>query len=253
MDSWQSYASSTRSALYLLIPFPIPQPVQERAFFGTRSFVSFLGQKLTLSISSAIINDIKNIRKELSALVAYHYFDYKDASKRHLRGMLASLLHQLSDDSDRCRHVLHELYKRCRDGSEQANDADLVVCLNTMVKISGQLPIFIIMDALDECPNTIGFPSARDEVLSFVEDLVGSNHSNLSVCITSRPEQDIQTVLNLLTSSSCRVALHEESGQKEDINNYVRSVVHTDRAMGRWKEEDKELVINTLTERVGGM
>jgi hypothetical protein len=208
---------------------------------------------LTLSISSAIINDIKNIRKERSALVAYHYFDYKDASKRHLRGLLASLLHQLSDDSDHCRHVLHELYKRCRDGSEQANDADLVVCLNTMVTISGQLPIFIIMDALDECPNTIGLPSARDEVLSFVEDLVGSNHSNLFICITSRPEQDIQTVLNPLTSSSCRVALHEERGQKEDINNYVRSVVHTDRAMRRWKEEDKEHVINVLTERAGGM
>ena len=218
-----------------------------------RSFFSFLGQNLTLSISSAIIKDIKDIRKERSALVAYHYFDYKDASKRHLRGLLASLLHQLSDDSDRCRNVLHELYKTCRDGSEQANDADLVVCLNTMVKISGQLSIFIIMDALDECPNTTGFPSARDEVLSFVEDLVGSHHSNLFICITSRPEQDIQTVLNPLTSASFRVALHEESGQKEDINNYVRSVVHTDRAMQRWKEDDKEHVINTLTERAGGM
>ena len=218
-----------------------------------RSFVSFLGQKLTLLISSAIIKDIKDIRKERSALVAYHYFDYKDASKRHLRGLLASLLHQLSDDSDHCRNVLHELYKTCHDGSEQANDADLVVCLNTMVKISGQLPIFIIMDALDECPNTTGFPSPRDEVLSFVEDLVGSNHSNLFICITSRPEQDIQAVLNPLTSASCRVALHEERGQKEDINNYVRSVVHTDRAMRRWKEDDKEHVINVLTERAGGM
>jgi hypothetical protein len=49
------------------------------------------------------------------------------------------------------------------------------------------------------------------------------------------------------------VALHEESGQKEDINNYVRSVVHTDRAMRRWKEEDKEHVIKVLTERAGGM
>jgi hypothetical protein len=30
-------------------------------------------------------------------------------------------------------------------------------------------------------------------------------------------------------------------------------VVHTDSAMQRWKEEDKELVINTLTERASGM
>jgi len=218
-----------------------------------RSFVSFLGQNLTLSISSAIIKDIKDIRKERSALVAYHYFDYKDVSKRHLHGLLTCLLHQLSDDSDRCRNVLHELYKTCRDGSEQPSDASLAQCLNSMVKISGKLPIFIIMDALDECPNTTGFPSARDEVLSFVEDLVGSNHPNLFICITGRPEQDIQTVLNPLTSASRCVALHEESGQKEDISNYVRSVVHTDRAMRKWKGEDKEHVINVLTERAGGM
>jgi len=206
-----------------------------------------------LSISSAIINDIKNILKERSALVAYHYFDYKDASKRHLRGLLASLIFQLTDDSDCCRSILHELHKSCRDGSEQPSDADLAQCLNTIVKASVQLPVFIIMDALDECPNTTGTPSARDEVLDFVDGLVRSNYSNLFICITSRPEQDIQTVLNPLMSASCRVALHEESGQKEDINNYVRSVVHTDRAMRRWKEEDKELVINTLTARASGM
>ena len=96
-------------------------------------------------------------------------------------------------------------------------------------------------------------PSARERVLDFVEDLVGSGHSNLFICITSRPEQDIQAVLNPLTSTSRRVSLHDEVGQREDINSYLRSFVHTDRAMRRWKEEDKELVVNTLSERAGGM
>jgi hypothetical protein len=109
------------------------------------------------------------------------------------------------------------------------------------------------MDALDECPNTTGTPSARDEVLDFLEDLVGSSQSNLFICVTSRPEQDIQTVLNPLTSASFRVALHEETGQREDINSYVRAFVYADRAMRRWKEEDKEIVINTLSERSSGM
>src|SRR5579863_9485585 len=203
--------------------------------------------------SSAIIEDIKKLREEGSAWVAYHYFDFKDAWKRHVRGLLASILFQLSADSDLCRDVLYQLYNACRDGSEQPSDADLVNCLKIMVGLPGQLPIFVIMDALDECPNTTGTPSARDEVLEFVEDLVGSKHSNLFMCITSRPEQDIQTVLNPLTSASCRVALHEESGQREDIHNYVRAFVCTDRAMRRWKDEDKELVINTLTERSSGM
>ncbi len=49
------------------------------------------------------------------------------------------------------------------------------------------------------------------------------------------------------------VSLHDESGQKEDIANYVSSSVHTDRRMGRWREEDKELVIKTLSEKADGM
>ena len=192
------------------------------------------------------------MREDGSALVAYHYFDFKDASKRHVRGLLVSLLSQLSDGSDACRDALHKLFKMCRDGSERPSDAALVKCLGTMLNLSGQ-PIFIIADALDECPSTTGTPSAREEVLNFVEDLVGANHSNLFICITSRPEQDIQSVLNPLTSAPRRVSLHEERGQREDISSYVRSFVQADRAMRRWREEDKELVINTLSERAGGM
>jgi hypothetical protein len=121
-----------------------------------------------------------------------------------------------------------------------------------MLELPGQLPIFVIMDAIDECPTT-GTPSAREKVLDFVKGLVGSDHSNLFICITSRPEQDIQTVLNPLTPAFRRVFLHEEVGQREDINNYVRSFVHGDEAMRRWRTYDKELVINTLSERAHGM
>jgi hypothetical protein len=187
------------------------------------------------------------------ALIAYHYFDFKDASKRDVRGLLASLLFQLGGDSDRCWDVLYNLYTSCHDGSEQPSDAALAGCLKGMLELPGQLPTFLIVDALDECPNTTGTPSAREEVLDFLEDLVGSGHSNLFICITSRPEQDIQTVLNPLTSASRRVSLHEEGGQREDIRSYVHSFVHKDRAMRRWREEDRNLVMATLIERAGGM
>ena len=186
-------------------------------------------------------------------MVAYYYFDFKDTSKRHVRGLLTSLLFQLGDDCDRCRDVLHHLYTTCRDGSEQPSDAALAGCLKEMLELPGQLPIFIIVDALDECPNTSGTPSAREEMLDFVEDLVESNHSNLFICITSRPEQDIQAVLSPLTSPSRRVSLHEQGGQREDIDGYIRSFVLKDRAMRRWREEDRELVVTTLSQRADGM
>jgi hypothetical protein len=122
-----------------------------------------------------------------------------------------------------------------------------------MLKFSDQVPIFVVLDALDECPSTTGTPSAREKVLNFVEDLVLSNYPNLFMCITSRPEEDVQAVLNPLTSASSRVSLHEERGQREYINHYIRSFVNSDRTMRRWRKEDRELVINSLSERADGM
>jgi hypothetical protein len=74
---------------------------------------------------------------------------------------------------------------------------------------------------------------------------------DLHICVTSRLEPDIQIVLERLTERP--VSLHDESGQKEDIANYVSSSVHSDRRMGRWREEDKEQVIKTLSEKADGM
>ena len=122
-----------------------------------------------------------------------------------------------------------------------------------MLTLQDQCPIYLIMDALDECSNTSGIPSPRDRVLRLVKELVDLQISNLRICVTSRPEFDIRDVLEPLTSR--RVSLHDQSGQKRDIVDYVRSVVYSNSEpyMRRWKKEDKELVIETLAERADGM
>jgi hypothetical protein len=193
------------------------------------------------------------MRESRSALITYYYFDFKDVSKRDVRGLLASILLQLVDDCDRCSDLLSQLYEKCQDGSEQPSEVALAQYLKGMLDLPGQLPTYIIIDALDECPNNTGTPSAREKVLNFVEELVESNHPNLFICITSRPEQDISTTLNPLTSQSRRVSLHEEVGQREDINNYVRSFVLNDKTIRKWRADDKELVIKVLSERAQGM
>jgi hypothetical protein len=120
-----------------------------------------------------------------------------------------------------------------------------------MLRLPQQPTTYIIVDALDECPNISGFPTAREEVLDFLEELVCLNLPNLRICVTSRPEIDIRTILEPLTSH--HVSLHDESGQGQDILDYIKTVVHTDRRMRRWKPEDKELVIDTLSARADGM
>ncbi len=264
-DEWKENGSllwirGNRTLLSLYHPFMTAngfsgfKPGREKVFFGT-CFHNYHGRnlKLILLLSSAIIENVKQMRESRSVLVAYYYFDFKDAAKRDVQGLLTSLVLQLVDNSDRCWDLLSQLYVTCCDGSEQPSEAALSQCLKSMLDLLGQFPTYIIIDALDECPNNPGTPSAREKVLDFVEDLVKSNRFNLFVCITSRPEQDINAALNPLIPPSRRISLHEEGGQREDINSYVRFFVQNDRAMRRWRTEDKELVIRVLSERAQGM
>jgi hypothetical protein len=122
-----------------------------------------------------------------------------------------------------------------------------------MLELPGQVPIYIIVDALDECPDTTDSLSPCQKVLDFVNDLMRQRHSSLYICITSCPEQDIQAILNPLTPALHRVSLHKEVGKKEDIDNYICSFVHSNKIIWSWRDKDKELIVNTLLERAGGM
>jgi hypothetical protein len=184
--------------------------------------------------------------------MAYFYFDFRDVDKQNLSNLLPSLLIQLSARSDPCCDILSQLYSSHERGVQKPSDEAMVECLKEMLTLeAAQGPTYIIMDALDECPITSTIPSPREEVLDLVDELVGLRLPNVHICVTSRPEHDIQAVLKDLTLQA--VSLHDESGQQEDIVNYVTSFVHSDRKVRRWREEDKDLLIKTLSEKADGM
>jgi hypothetical protein len=187
------------------------------------------------------------------ASMGYFYFDFRDISKQHRRDLVPSLLTQLSARSDPRCDILSRFYSDHDDGAQQPDDDTLTLCLKEMLTLPDQPPTYLILDALDECPNISGIPSPRDQVLRFVKELVDLHLPNLHICVTSRPEVDIRDVLEPLTSH--RVSLHDQSGQKKDIEDYVRSVVYSDSEpiMRRWRKEDKDLVIETLSEQADGM
>jgi len=179
------------------------------------------------------------------------YYDFREDEKKDLRGLLSSVLFQLCDQSDSYYNILSTFYSTHRDGTQSPSDHELVRCLKDLLNLPGQAPVYLIVDALDECPSTSALSSPREAVLSLLEDLIDSQLPNLRICVTSRPEADIKPVLQPLTFRS--VSLHEERGQMEDIENYIKSVVNTNRRMRRWKSEHKQLVIDVLTERADGM
>ena len=204
-----------------------------------------------MSTRSAVIQEIECDHAAGLATMAYYYFDFRDTQKQDCCGLLSSLISQLSSESDSCYNILSRLYSTNNRGTRKPSFDALKNCMTDMLSLPGQGPVYIIVDALDECPNFSGTPSAREEVLELIEELVELNLPNIHLCVASRPEIDIRMVLEPLTS--LKVSLHDEIGQKDDIFEYIKSVIYSDRNMRKWKVEDKQLVIDVLSEKADGM
>jgi hypothetical protein len=206
---------------------------------------------LYFSTSSAIIQDIEGMCDAGLATLAYYYFDFRDVEKQNRKGLLSSLLSQLCAEFDLYCDILSRFRLSRAGRARRPTYAALAKCLKDMLTLPEQGSIYIIIDALDECPNATRTPSAREEVLELVQDLISWHLPNLHLCLASRPEIDIRTVLEPLVP--LHFSLHDEIGQKKDIIDYIRAIVNSDRNMRKWREEDQQLVIDTLSEKADGM
>ena len=211
---------------------------------------SFVGL-LILFISSTIIEEILDVCRAGLATLAFFYFDFRDATKQDLRSLLSSLLIQLSNQSDNFSKILSRLYSTHARGSRAPSDDILIQCLKDILTLPGQGEIYIVVDALDECPNSSGYHTPREQVLEIIKELVDLQLPHVHFCITSRPVWDIRDALEPLAVHN--VSLHEQAGQNQDISDYIEFVVYSDPKMLRWSEEDKQFVVKTLIEKAGGM
>jgi hypothetical protein len=194
------------------------------------------------------------MRKSGLASLVFFYYDYRDGRGNDLRGLLSSLLVQVCNQSDSYYEVLSTFYSTLRCGALRPSDGELVRCLKDLLRLPGQAPVYLLVDALDECLNiniNIGLLPPLKITLELLEELMDVRFPNLRICVSSRPTADIKLVLEPLAFRS--ISLHDESGQTEDIQNFINSVVNTNRNIQRWELEHMQLVIDTLTRRADGM
>jgi archaellum biogenesis ATPase FlaH len=199
--------------------------------------------------SSTIIKDINDTEP---GHFGFFFFDFMDPGKSNARSLLSSLIVQLSDQSNDLFNDPLRLYSSHRNNSQPPSVDALTQCLEDMLRVAlaHEVPVYLIIDALDECPFT---NEQRREVLTLVEKFVKLNLPNLRICVTSRQEADIQDTLEPLTRlTSASISLHSDCGQMNDIANFVRSEVLFYANLQRWWEEDKEFAIKTLQDKANG-
>ena len=180
-----------------------------------------------------------------------YFYDFRDDLKKDLRGLLSSILFQLCEQAESYYNLLSNFHSTRRNGAQSPRDEELIRCLVDLVKLPGPPPVYLIVDGLDESPNTSTQSFHREQVLSFLDDLAKARLQNLRLCVTSRPEVDIKAILGPLAFRS--VSLENESGQRNDIKDYIESIVHVDQKMKSWNQKHEQLVIDVLTEKADGM
>jgi hypothetical protein len=189
--------------------------------------------------------------------VAYFFFDFRDAKKQDAHALLSSFLAQLSHQSYSYRDKLLALYSSHRHGSGMPAYSALRGCLEEMLGLQTEVPVYLIIDALDECPDRRidprGIQSSRGKVLELMKGLIELRIPNLRLFTTTRPENDICAVLKPLNPFTCTsISLNDQKGQKEGIVNYISHTAHSLMNTNGWGEENKNLVIDTLSDRADG-
>jgi NACHT domain len=249
MGSWETSVHSWFVSLQRLTISHSSAGAGKSVFWYVK-FLIFQSRELIMLTSSSIIENVDAMRRAGLASIAFFYFDFREDQKKDLRGLLTSLVAQLSYQSDSYCDILSKFYSEHAKGLRRPSDHALAGCLKDLLKLPGLAPMYLIVDALDECPNISAIPSPRAKVLRLLEVLIESQFPNLRICITSRPEMDIKVVLDPLSPHN--VSLHDERGQKGDIEDYIKSTISTHPKNRRWKPEHKDLVINVLTEKADG-
>ena len=101
-----------------------------------------------------------------------YYYDFREDQKKDLRGLLSSVLYQLCDQSDSYYDILSTFYSTHRYGTQSPSDDELIRCLKDLLSLPRQAPIILIVDGLDECPNTSALSFPRENVLKLLEGFI---------------------------------------------------------------------------------
>jgi len=145
---------------------------------------------------------------------------------------------------------LKDLYEECKDGTHKADMPSLIAILKLLAVADEPYDLFIVVDALDECPKDEG-KELRKELLDLIAEIKSWPTSNIHLLVTSRQEPDIKEKLApLLTAPAISL---EGSGVEGDIEKHVKNQLSTDPKLKGWSDDLKAHIERTIVKRANGM
>ncbi|VDB86734.1 unnamed protein product [Peniophora sp. CBMAI 1063] len=191
---------------------------------------------------------IDKLEKDHSLPLAYFYFDHTDRDKQDCRGLASSLVFQIGTRPESLPH-LKARYASRLPGRTPTLD-DLLDLLSGILPLCGK--IFVIIDALDECPER-----ARDStLLDFLGrlcEIQKDDAIDLRLLVVSRPELDIRDrMLKLYTHA---LDIRDAHTHTDEIYNHISAELHNGKSTyyHGWSEDLTKRVHAALMKKSNGM
>jgi hypothetical protein len=143
---------------------------------------------------------------------------------------------------------LNEYFSLYENGKEQPSLQSLCIVFQRMVQEASEL--WIVLDALDECPNT---RQQRRELLSWIETFY-SEVRNIHLLVTSRTEEDIESTMKKEWASGTDVITLRNDLVAQDILSYVRWELSEGELIKQWRNrpEVQRAIFEALINKANG-
>jgi hypothetical protein len=193
--------------------------------------------------SSTVIEEISiHCRSDPFLAIAFFYFDFTNKDTL-LNAVLLSLIKQLSAQCASTPHALESLFSKCKQGGGHRAPCREELDSTLREIIGGFQTVYIVFDALDECPE-------RSRFLAAIQDIHDWEFDTLHLLATSRRERDIEDTLSGLISHE---VLMDEKLLDGDIRLHVSRTLEDDTKFKMFSAVEKEMVMTTLIEGAHGM
>ncbi|KAK5690627.1 hypothetical protein LTR97_012183 [Elasticomyces elasticus] len=195
---------------------------------------------------STIIEDLRSFCDgQADRSLAYFYFTFSNQCKQSWDALLRALVLQLSQGGPAV-NALSTAFEL--SSSNQPTTTLLETALKQILTelCADMRHVYIVIDALDECPD---HPDARVAVYEALADLTNS-FAQLHVLFTSRWYPDIEHFVQNWRATASKISpAHVDT----DIDSYVAHELETGIAFRGLEQRSKNLIATRLSENTAGM
>lgn len=188
-------------------------------------------------LTSVVTNDVKmRFQSDPTVGTAYIYCDRRDHATQWIDELIASILKQLTQKLPSLPTCVLQMYEQHRYGQTRPYLSEILRALHTMLGEYSR--VFIIVDALDECPTSSGCRQSFLTELSALQSQCGVN------CFaTSRLDSDITAHFSDKSTSL-------EIQAKSDVEMYVKRYMEKLPDFTEQDQRQQEIILAKVMQHV---